>query len=120
MSATSERFDGYIGDRVPDQGGGAPVYVVRDGKREPLNPRHDIRNHSPDGFQWGYGGSGPAQLALAICCDAVGVARAQRVYQHFKAIVVASLPDAWDLERRDVVSMIEGIESDIQRERARE
>ena len=25
-----------------------------------------VRNHSPDGFNWGYGGSGPAQLALAI------------------------------------------------------
>ena len=24
-------------------------------------------NHSPDGFAWGYGGSGPAQLALALC-----------------------------------------------------
>ena len=25
-----------------------------------------VRNHSPDGFNWGYCGSGPAQLALAI------------------------------------------------------
>lgn len=25
-----------------------------------------VRNHSPGGFSWGYGGSGPAQLALAI------------------------------------------------------
>src|SRR5204863_5783137 len=25
-----------------------------------------VINHSPDGFAWGYGGSGPAQLALAI------------------------------------------------------
>lgn len=24
-------------------------------------------NHSPDGFAWGYSGSGPAQLALALC-----------------------------------------------------
>jgi hypothetical protein len=27
-----------------------------------LDPRHDLRNHSPDGFEWGYGGSGPAVL----------------------------------------------------------
>lgn len=26
-----------------------------------------IHNHSPDGFAWGYGGSGPAQSALALC-----------------------------------------------------
>jgi Family of unknown function (DUF6166) len=25
-----------------------------------------VRKHSPDGFNWGYGGSGPAQLALAL------------------------------------------------------
>lgn len=28
--------------------------------------RLDLWNHSPDGFNWGYGGSGPAQTALAI------------------------------------------------------
>lgn len=29
----------------------------------------NVRNHSPDGFNWGYGGSGPSQLALAILID---------------------------------------------------
>lgn len=29
-------------------------------------PSQRLFNHSPDGFAWGYGGSGPAQLALAI------------------------------------------------------
>lgn len=35
---------------------------------EPLSPKRSqkVWNHSPDGFNWGYGGSGPAQLALAI------------------------------------------------------
>src|SRR5947209_15039234 len=28
-----------------------------------------LRNHSPDGFEWGYGGSGPAQSALALLLD---------------------------------------------------
>lgn len=28
-----------------------------------------VYNHSPDGFEFGYGGSGPAQLALAILLD---------------------------------------------------
>ena len=30
-----------------------------------LNPHYSqsVRNHSPDGFNWSYGGSGPAQLA---------------------------------------------------------
>lgn len=38
---------------------------------EPLPPRLDLFNHSPAGFEWGYGGSGPAQLALAILADAL-------------------------------------------------
>jgi hypothetical protein len=32
----------------------------------PLPARNDLFNHSPSGFEYGYGGSGPAQLALAI------------------------------------------------------
>ncbi len=31
-----------------------------------------VRNHSPTGFEWGYGGSGPHQLALALLMDATG------------------------------------------------
>jgi hypothetical protein len=30
-----------------------------------------LRN-SPTGFGWGYGGSGPAQLALALLADSLG------------------------------------------------
>lgn len=51
----------------------------------PLAPRWDLRNHSPDGFNWGYTGSGPAQLALAMMCDLLGDdAKALKVYQDFK------------------------------------
>ena len=46
---------------------GYAVIVTVDGRR--LNPRLDLWNHSPTGFEWGYGGSGPAQLALAILAD---------------------------------------------------
>jgi len=28
-----------------------------------------IGRHSPDGFQWGYGGSGPSETALCILTD---------------------------------------------------
>ena len=31
-----------------------------------------IVDHSPDGFQWGYNGSGPAQLAAAILNEVTG------------------------------------------------
>jgi hypothetical protein len=37
-----------------------------------LDPRFDLWNHSMTGFNWGYAGSGPAQLALALLADATG------------------------------------------------
>jgi len=53
-----------------------------------LDPQHGIRNHSPDGFQWGYSGSGPAQLALALCVNAVGKERGAKIYQAFKVLKI--------------------------------
>jgi len=44
--------------------------VVIMGMTETLLPHH-VR-HSPDGFSWGYGGSGPADLARCILIDALG------------------------------------------------
>lgn len=47
--------------------GEAVVEVVgEDGVARPL---HHIVWHSPTGFGWGYGGSGPADLALSILAD---------------------------------------------------
>lgn len=44
---------------------GKDKYEVRiNGKLLPL--RLNLWNHSPDGFCWGYYGSGPTQLALSI------------------------------------------------------
>lgn len=49
-----------------------------------------IRNHSPDGFNWGYPGSGPAQLALAILLEFMPETFAVGLYQQFKFHVVAT------------------------------
>lgn len=51
----------------------------------------EVHNHSPDGFAWGYGGSGPAQLALAIMLE-LDPTNATQVYQDFKWQVLAQLP----------------------------
>lgn len=75
---------------------------VRDGSQnKPLNPRNDLYNHSPTGFAWGYGGSGPAQLALALLADATGDDRfALDVYQSFKWAHIARLPQetGWEMD----------------------
>ena len=61
---------------------------------QPLEPAAslEVRNHSPTGFSWGYGGSGPAQLALAILLRVTDRATAERLYQAFKWECIAPLP----------------------------
>ena len=51
----------------------------------------ELINHSPDGFMWGYGGSGPAQLALAILLEYLSQEKAQKYHQQFKWEVIAKL-----------------------------
>ena len=53
-----------------------------------------VRNHSPTGFSWGYGGSGPAQLALAILLEYFPKAVALGSYQDFKRRTIARLPQS--------------------------
>lgn len=44
----------------------ATAVVLVNGQRLDPGPSQRVSNPSPDGFAWGYGGSGPAQLALAL------------------------------------------------------
>lgn len=53
-----------------------------------------FRNHSPDGFSWGYQGSGPAQLSLAILLKFLNPSLALEWYQEFKRDFVAKLPQS--------------------------
>lgn len=67
-----------------------------------------VRNHSPTGPAWGYGGSGPAQLALAILLTVTDEATAERYYQKFKWDVLAPLEvDRWVLDAGDILSWLE-------------
>ena len=56
-----------------------------------LKERQDLYNHSPTGFSWGYNGSGPAQLALAILADCYDDEAAMRWHQDFKEAFIARL-----------------------------
>jgi len=51
-----------------------------------------VVKHSPDGFNWSYSGSGPAQLAFAILQYLVDDEFAKCHYQKFKAEFIADLP----------------------------
>lgn len=83
------------------------VWVVTDLKRADLPLCLDIRNHSPTGFEWGYAGSGPAQLALAILAHATGQTTALKHYMAFKNEVIARLPKAgWSITHNQVLDFI--------------
>ena len=90
--------------------GYAPLVTVNG---RPLNPRLDLWNHSPTGFEWGYCGSGPAQLALAILADHLADDRqALDIYQRFKWAVVAGLPKkGWTLNSREIDQSLNRIRS---------
>jgi len=90
---------------------GYAVLVTVNGR--PLNPRLDLWNHSPTGFEWGYGGSGPAQLALALLADHLGNDHeAVVLHQSFKFAVVARLPKrGWSLTSREVDEALQTLRS---------
>lgn len=68
------------------------VNVTVGNARWSLKLRRDLRDHACD-LAWGYGGSGPSQLALAMLCDALkDDERALRLYQQFKWAYIALLP----------------------------
>jgi hypothetical protein len=62
------------------------------------------KGNSPSGFEWGYLGSGPAQLALAILCDYLGEPQlAVRFYEEFKEDIVARWKgDEWALTEQEI------------------
>ena len=66
------------------------VYI----NREWLDPRasQKIRDYSTNWFSWGYGGSGPIQLAFAICLVLYPEPIARRHYQQFQRDYIAGLP----------------------------
>jgi hypothetical protein len=90
----------YTGARIDGR-----CHVLKEG--HPLSPRwsQSVRNHSPDGFNWGYCGSGCAQLALAILLEETTVEEARALYQDFKRVVVA----VWKNDRWAITS--EGIQN---------
>jgi hypothetical protein len=86
-------YHGWVGrDRA------CHVVIREKGKHwQRLPLRLDLYNHSPTGFAWGYGGSGPSQLALALLADVLADdKRALRLYMDFKWAVV----EKWDQDKR--------------------
>jgi hypothetical protein len=91
-------------DAITGYGGSGIVLIG--GKILDMNPSLKLRNHSPTGFAWGYGGSGPSQLALAILLEVTDEESALRLYQQFKWDVVSRLKNNFSLNVMDVVNWV--------------
>ena len=78
--ATAGRAAGVIEGRRTE----AASSVSVNGSELDLDKSLRLRRHSPSGFEWGYEGSGPAQLALAILIETGGEAAALEHYHEFK------------------------------------
>ena len=84
------------------------IFVIEDGNKKILDPSpsQKLYNHSPDGFNWGYSGSGPAQAALGILLDCVGKNTAVLLYQLFKFEFVAVWGDEFSISEKIIKNWI--------------
>jgi hypothetical protein len=78
------------------------------GGREVLPDRSvRVRNHSPDGFSWGDGGGGAAQLALALLLELTHEALALLWYEDVQSHIVARLArDDFVIDSQEIVDCI--------------
>lgn len=89
----------YKGKRCLGGARGQMIVVEENGKEYWLN---HIERHSPDGFEWGYGGSGPADTALSILTDCLGKMQANQLYQSFKWDLVAGWGDKFSISEAEI------------------
>ncbi len=80
-------YRGYVDDQLECQ-----VEVREDG--ELIGPLTHHQLHSPTGFAWGYGGSGPSELARCLLLDALGH---DEEYHTFKWVYVANWIGEWSI-----------------------
>ena len=115
---TDKKEHVYRGVRIkenPNDVGECHVYV--DGK-----PLCHVVHHSPDGFNWGYGGSGPADLALSILAHHFDERPSEEqlewgwclcwlYHQDFKWLLLAPIQlDDWELDTSLVQHTIDAID----------
>ena len=94
----------YRGKLVDGGAGGQVIMVDKQHEGYPLP--HIVR-HSPDGFNWVYGGSGPADTALSILTDCVGKSVANAFYQDFKQQFVAGWGISFAVTEKEIKAWLQ-------------
>ena len=113
--ARQKRSLEYSGSRVKTGDDQTQVMAIvwEAGQPRLLDPKpsQQLHNHSPSGFEWGYSGSGPAQLALAMLLDFSGDEEiALNNYQEFKSQFIASLSQEdtrWTITGSDIAAFLQ-------------
>jgi len=99
----------YSGDRTID---GVIVFV----NQAHLLPDTGGAIFSDTGFEWGYDGPGPRQLAYAILIDHLGDAsRAKALVPRFVEGCVARLDNEWSISSADIEAVLKSPERTGQR-----
>lgn len=83
---------------------GAQVYLRTRMEDQPGVAFTQRYTRHSNGFEWGYGGSGPADLALNILALLVPIEEANLMHQDFKWSVIATAPDEGKVIRLDDVA----------------
>jgi hypothetical protein len=100
MSAKSIKI--YKGKRVGPPEGlplEEPNDVIVTVNNKPL--KHRIY-HSPSGFNWGYLGSGPGDLARSILWDYLGNEPPRNMYMDFKERFVSGWGNEWEISSQEI------------------
>jgi hypothetical protein len=106
----------FRGERTPLREQNKVIFSVDDGQTWANVPLFlDEVNHSPTGFEWGYWGSGPAQLAYAILrvyCSIVLKDPAEDIprhyYQKFKQDFMGCIQsDEWEIYGEQIQHWLE-------------
>ena len=93
----------YAGKRTIDG-----LLVTVDG--EPLSEHYEVKRFTTFGFEWGYDGESPQQLALGILVDNLGDSdRAVRLSAPFMRQVVANLDNDWELRGAEIAAAVRSL-----------
>jgi hypothetical protein len=103
--APMKTYKGFSEDHGSAMGPRAVFVETDDGQFAPL--KHEV-HHSPDGFSWGFPGSGPADLARSLLADHLGFVPHPAIYQAFKRQYVAHWEEGkpWSITSEQVETFL--------------
>lgn len=92
----------FTARRNEDMGSVVINICYPNGQSTPLT--HRVQ-HSPTGMEWGYNGSGPADLARSILWELIGEEPETALYQKFKYNFIATAPYVGFVLQEDEIEM---------------